>query len=106
MPLGLLREAAPPCPSAAPAAPVPTRGPRYQAVALRALGSACSPCAAHRLGQAQAVRPEVVGRALAEIQREPEVAQALFRLLEISATLKGSGKIILTEASTGLILNS
>jgi len=62
--------------------------------------------ASQRLGQAQAVRPEVVGRALAEIQREPEVAQALFRLLEISATLKGSGKIILTEASTGLILNS
>lgn len=62
--------------------------------------------ASQRLGQAQAVRPEVVGRALAEVQREPEVAQALFRLLEISATLKGSGKIILTETSAGLILNS
>ncbi len=62
--------------------------------------------ASQRLGQAQAVRPEVVGRALAEIQREPEVAQALFRLLEISATLKGTGKIILTETSAGLILNS
>ncbi len=63
--------------------------------------------ASQRLGQAQAVRPEVVGRALAEIQREPEVAQALFRLLDITATLKGAGKIILTEStSTGLILNS
>ena len=63
--------------------------------------------ASQRLGQAQAVRPEVVGRALAEIQREPEVAQALFRLLEISATLRGSGKVVLAEpGAAGLILNS
>jgi regulator of protease activity HflC (stomatin/prohibitin superfamily) len=53
--------------------------------------------ASQRLGQAQAVRPEVVGRALAEIQREPAVAQALFRLLEITSTLKSAGKIVLTE---------
>src|SRR5947209_7507530 len=33
--------------------------------------------ASQRLGQAQAVRPEVVGRALGELQREPDVAQAL-----------------------------
>ena len=59
-----------------------------------------------RLGQAQAVRPEVVGRALAEIQREPAVAQALLRLPDITATLKSPGKIVLTEADTGLILNS
>ncbi|RFC42438.1 MAG: stomatin/prohibitin superfamily [Verrucomicrobia bacterium] len=62
--------------------------------------------ASQRLGQAQAVRPEVVGRSLAEIQREPEVAQALFRLLEINATLKAPGKVILTETTAGLILNS
>jgi len=63
--------------------------------------------ASQRLGQAQAVRPEVVGRALAEIQREPEVAQALFRLLDITATLKSPGKIVLTEADTaGLILSA
>lgn len=63
--------------------------------------------ASQRLGQAQAVRPEVIGRTLAEIQREPEVAQALFRLLEINATLKGPGKIVLAEpAASGLILNA
>ena len=62
--------------------------------------------AAQRLGQAQAVRPEVVGRALAEIRREPEVAAALFRLLDIQATLKSPGKIILADAGTaGLLLN-
>ncbi len=60
-----------------------------------------------RLGQAAAVRPEVVGRALAEIEREPEVAQTLFRLLEINATLKSPGKIILAEpGSAGLLLNA
>lgn len=62
--------------------------------------------ASQRLGQAQAVRPEVIGRALASVQSEPEVALALFRLLEISATLKSPGKIILTDSpATGLILS-
>jgi regulator of protease activity HflC (stomatin/prohibitin superfamily) len=62
--------------------------------------------ASQRLGQAQAVRPEVVGRALANIQSEPEVSLALFRLLDITATLKSSGKIILTDSpTTGLILS-
>jgi regulator of protease activity HflC (stomatin/prohibitin superfamily) len=63
--------------------------------------------ASQRLGQAQAVRPEVVGRALGEIQREPEVAAALFRLLDIQATLKSPGKIVLADSGTaGLLLNS
>ena len=63
--------------------------------------------ASQRLGQAQAVRPQVVGRALAEIQRVPEVANALFTLLDIQATLKGPGKIILASGdTTGLLLNS
>lgn len=62
--------------------------------------------ASQRLGQAQAVRPEVVGRALGEIQREPEVASALFQLLEITATLKSPGKIVLAEPiGSGLILS-
>jgi len=63
--------------------------------------------ASQRLGQAQAVRPEVVGRALGEIQREPEVAAALFRLLDIQASLKSPGKIVLADSgTTGLLLNS
>jgi regulator of protease activity HflC (stomatin/prohibitin superfamily) len=63
--------------------------------------------AAQRLGQAQAVRPQVVGRALAEIQRVPEVADALFALLDIQATLKSPGKITLAGGeSAGLLLNS
>jgi regulator of protease activity HflC (stomatin/prohibitin superfamily) len=61
--------------------------------------------ASQRLGRAQAVRPEIIGHALASIQSEKEVALALFRLLEINATLKSTGKIILTDSpATGLIL--
>jgi regulator of protease activity HflC (stomatin/prohibitin superfamily) len=61
--------------------------------------------ASQRLGQAQAVRPQVVGRALAEIQRISEVADALFTLLDIQATLKSPGKITLASGdSTGLLL--
>lgn len=63
--------------------------------------------ASQRLGQAQAVRPQVVGRALAEIRRTPEVAEAVFSLLDIQATLRSPGKIILSSgSSTGLLLNS
>ena len=63
--------------------------------------------ASQRLGQAQAVRPQVIGQALAEIQREPEVATALFALLDIRATLKSPGKTVLASAGTaGLLLNS
>jgi regulator of protease activity HflC (stomatin/prohibitin superfamily) len=63
--------------------------------------------ASQRLGQAQAVRPQVIGQALAEIQREPEVATALFALLDIQATLKSPGKTVLATAGTaGLLLNS
>jgi regulator of protease activity HflC (stomatin/prohibitin superfamily) len=63
--------------------------------------------ASQRLGQAQAVRPQVVGHALAEIRRSPEVAEALFSLLETQASLRNPGKIILASGdSTGLLLNS
>lgn len=55
--------------------------------------------ASQRLGQAQAVRPQVIGQALAEIQKVPEVATALFTLLDIQSTLKSPGKIILSTGS-------
>ena len=63
--------------------------------------------AAQRLGESQAVRPLVVGKALAEIQRNPEVAEALFKLLDIQATLRSPGKITLTSpGGSGLLLNA
>lgn len=51
--------------------------------------------ASQRLGEAQAVRPKVVGDALAQIQKNPTVADALFRLLDLQATTKSTGKIVL-----------
>jgi regulator of protease activity HflC (stomatin/prohibitin superfamily) len=63
--------------------------------------------ASQRLGQAQAVRPQVVGGALAEIQRVPEVATALFALLDIQATLKSTGKVVLASGDMpGVLLNN
>lgn len=65
--------------------------------------------AAQRLGQAQAVRPRVVGEALSRIRENPEVAETLFRLLDLQATLRSEGKIILTatggDPATQVMLN-
>jgi len=65
--------------------------------------------ASQRLGEAQAVRPRVVGQALAEVQKNPDVADALFRLLDLQATLKSPGKTIIMPAGgagAGLLLQS
>ncbi len=69
--------------------------------------SAADMQAAQRLGEAQAVRPKVIGESLAEIGRNPEVAEALFKLLDLQATLRSPGKIILAPgASANLLLSS
>ena len=63
--------------------------------------------ASQRFGEAQAVRPKVVGDALAAIQQNGDVAGALFQLLEIQATAKSPGKIIIAPAGgAGLLLQS
>ena len=63
--------------------------------------------ASQRLGQAQAVRPQVVGAALAEVGRNSEVANALFALLDMQATLKTPGKVILAAGDmSGLMLTT
>ena len=69
--------------------------------------SAADKQASERLGQAQAVRPKVIGGALAEIRKNMEVADALFRLLDIQATLKSTGKTIITPSpSANLLISS
>ncbi len=63
--------------------------------------------ASEKLGQAQAVRPQVVGAALAEVQKDQAVADALFRLLDIKATLKSPGKVLIApQGAVGLLLQS
>ena len=51
--------------------------------------------AAEKMGKAQAVRPRIVGEALAKVRENPDVADALFRLLDLQATLKSPGKVVL-----------
>lgn len=63
--------------------------------------------ASQRLGEAQAVRPKIVGDALAQIRKQPEVAQALFRLLDVQATLRSTGKIVIAPpGGNGLLLQT
>ncbi|GDY19538.1 hypothetical protein LBMAG56_08830 [Verrucomicrobiota bacterium] len=60
----------------------------------------------YTIGPAQAVRPQVGGRALAEIRSVPEVADALFKVLDSRATLKSPGKVTLTGSeATGMLVN-
>ncbi len=51
--------------------------------------------AAQRLGRAQAERPRIVGEALSQIRENPEVADALFSLLDLQATLRSQGNVTL-----------
>jgi regulator of protease activity HflC (stomatin/prohibitin superfamily) len=61
--------------------------------------------ASEKLGQAQAVRPQVVGSALAAVQKNQAVADALFRLLDIKATMKSPGKVVISPGSSvGILL--
>lgn len=62
--------------------------------------------AAQRLGEAQAVRPLVIGKVLSELRTDAVVAEALFRLLEIQATIKSPGKILITPAGKSDLLLS
>jgi len=65
--------------------------------------------ASRRLGKAQAVRPQIVGEALSEIRQNPEVAEVLFELLDLEATLKSNGKITLNtgdqRGGSGILVN-
>lgn len=62
--------------------------------------------ASERLGEAAAVRPKVVGGVLAEVRKEKAVADALFDLMDINATLKSPGKtIIVPHGGSPVLLN-
>ena len=51
--------------------------------------------AAIEFAKASAMRPQLVGAALEEVSRDPEVASALFAILETQKALAGSGRITL-----------
>jgi regulator of protease activity HflC (stomatin/prohibitin superfamily) len=59
--------------------------------------------AAIEFAKAAALRPRIVGQALAEIAREADVAQALFDILEAQKLLEGENRVILVPKSNQII---
>jgi hypothetical protein len=57
--------------------------------------SAAEKEAAVEFARADAVRPEIVGKALTEIAQDKEVAEALFEALEIERLLEGDAELTL-----------
>lgn len=51
--------------------------------------------AAVEFAKAAALRPRIVGQALGTIQKDPEIAEAMFDILELQRTLDGGAKITL-----------
>jgi regulator of protease activity HflC (stomatin/prohibitin superfamily) len=60
--------------------------------------------AAVEFGKAAAVRPAIVGKAMAEISRDPDVAEALFELLETHRIIEGRAKLTLVKMSERSVL--
>jgi hypothetical protein len=52
--------------------------------------------------QARALRPRIVGEALREIGRDPEIANALFQMLETQGLLEGGTEIVLVPQNRSL----
>jgi len=59
--------------------------------------------AAVEFAKAAAMRPEIVGRALEEIAREPDIADAMFEILEIGKMTEGWAEITLVPKSAALL---
>jgi len=60
--------------------------------------------AAVEFGKAAAVRPAIVGKAMAEISSDPDVAEALFELLETHRIIEGRAKLTLVKMSERSVL--
>ncbi|MEM9406934.1 MAG: SPFH domain-containing protein [Acidobacteriota bacterium] len=60
--------------------------------------------AAVEFAKAKAVRPEVVGDALAKISERPDVLEALFEVLETESLTSGDGELTLLPDSQGDLL--
>ncbi len=60
--------------------------------------------AAMEFGKAAAVRPAIVGKAMAEIGADSEVAEAMFELLETQRIVEGKVHLTLVRASQHTLL--
>lgn len=59
--------------------------------------------AAVEFARAEAMRPEIVGKALSDIASDPEVLDALFRILETDKLTTGDAKLTLLPQGSGLL---
>lgn len=59
--------------------------------------------AAIEFAKAGAIRPRIVGQALQEISRDPQVANAVFEILETQKILEGKAKLILVPENKELL---
>jgi regulator of protease activity HflC (stomatin/prohibitin superfamily) len=59
--------------------------------------------AAVEFARANAVRPKIVGEALQEISRDPEVAKAMFEILETEKIIESKAKVVLTPERSDLL---
>jgi hypothetical protein len=60
--------------------------------------------AAVEFGRAAAVRPDIVGKAMADISRDPEIIRALFDLLETQRIAEGKAHLTLLRISEPTLL--
>lgn len=59
--------------------------------------------AAVEFAKAGAIRPKIVGEALQEITKDPEVANAMFEILEMQKLLENKGKLTLVPEGSDLL---
>jgi regulator of protease activity HflC (stomatin/prohibitin superfamily) len=59
--------------------------------------------AAVEFAKATALRPKIVGAALQQVARDPEVMEAMFEMLETQRLLDGPGKITLVPPGLGML---
>jgi hypothetical protein len=59
--------------------------------------------AAVEFAKAAALRPQIVGAALQKITQDPEIASAMFDLLETQNMIEGKGDVVLVPRDRGLL---
>lgn len=67
--------------------------------------SSAEKTAATEFARAQAMRPQLVGQAIQEISRDPEVLDAVFEILETENTLHGGAEITLVPRNSSPLLS-
>lgn len=70
---------------------------------VRIITSTAERQAAVEFAKAEAMRPRIVGAALQEIAREPEIATAMFELLEIQKIVEGDADITLVPQGSEML---